>query len=151
MHTIYLGHLQALKVSFILSISWTVIFLPIYEKKKTSYRGTCSTASRRLGPVCVYVRQRVSASMHQTKALPWAAPIKYDNAALSQQCLMDFLWVCLVIAWPPAPWPLSALGKLDEKHAAPQSVWREREREAPNLHMTEGRCSRKGCLMPQPH
>lgn len=61
----YLGHLQALKVSFILSVSWTVIFLPIYEKKKT----TC-TASRRLGPACVYVRQRASASMHQTKALP---------------------------------------------------------------------------------
>lgn len=30
-----------------------------------------------------------------------------DNTALSLQCLMDFLWVCLVIAWPMAPWPLS--------------------------------------------
>lgn len=34
----------------------------------------------------------------QTKALPFVAPIKYDNSALSQQRLMDFLWVCLVIA-----------------------------------------------------
>lgn len=42
----------------------------------------------------------------QSAAL-FAAPIKNDNTALSQQCLMDFLWVCLVIAWPMAPWPLS--------------------------------------------
>lgn len=86
------------------------------------------------------VYERETACVHQTKALPCAAPIKYDNAAFSQQCLMDFLWLCLVIAWPPAPWPLSALGKLDEKHAAPPApVGLQRDGEAPNPHMTEGR------------
>lgn len=43
---------------------------------------------------------------------------KTDNTAFSQQCLMDFLWLCLVIAWPLAPWPLCGSWQTDQKHAA---------------------------------
>lgn len=70
----------------------------------------------------------------QTKALPFAAPIKYDNSALSQQRLMDFLWVCLVIAWPMAPWPLSGSWQTRSETCRPPGL----EKEAPYPHMTEG-------------
>lgn len=52
----------------------------------------------------------------------------YDSAALSRQSLMDFLWVCLVIAWPIPPQPFCgfffSFGKLHQKHAA-LTLWRK--------------------------
>lgn len=47
-----------------------------------------------------------------------------DNTALSLQCLMDFLWVCLVIAWPMAPWPLSGSWQTRSETCRPP-VWRK--------------------------